>query len=368
MMSNKEQIIKAQTLKRVTYLKLAKDIIKHKQMFYKSLPIAFLLGVIITLSIPNYYRCTVLLAPELSGMKSSSSLASLASSFGINLGNSGSGDALLPTLYPDLMNSVAFRVSLFPIKVIQENDSNHTEMTYYDYLKNEQRLPWWSSGLKMVKDGISSLFSDQEESGEINPFKLTKEQYEIVKDLEDKVVVSVHNHTYVITINVVDQDPLVAATLADSVQQRLQTFITDYRTQKARIDLEYHQKLYQEEKVRYEKAVERYATYADANQKVFLQTTRTRILKLENEMNLQYQAYSQVTAQMKMAEAKVQEDTPAFAVLQPATVPVKKAGPIRSLICLLFMFLAFVGTSLYVFYKEGHLYPFLGIEVGDAIE
>lgn len=366
-MSNKEQIRKAQTLKRVTYLKLAKDIVKHKRVIYKSLIITFMVSVIITISIPNYYRCTVLLAPELSGMKSSSSLTSLASSFGISLGNANSGDALLPTLYPDLMNSVAFRASLFPIKIIREDDSNHTEMSYYDYLKNEQKLPWWSEGFKMVKDGLSSLFSNDDESDDVNPFKLTKEQFNLVKEMEDKVVCSVHKHTYVITINVIDQDPLVAATLADSVQKRLQSFIRDYRTKKARIDLEYHKNLYQEEKLKYEKAVDRYAEYADANQKVFLQTVRTRISKLENEMNLQYQAYAQVTAQMKMAEAKVQEDTPAFATLQPATVPVKKAGPMRSLLCILFMFVSFVGTSLYAFHKEGHLLPFLGIGSDDLI-
>lgn len=354
--------------KRVTYIRLAKDIIKHKRLFYRTVPAAFVIALFIAISIPNYYKCTVLLAPELSGMKSSSSLMSLASSFGINLGNSNSGDALLPTLYPDLMNSVAFRASLFPIKVVQESDSNHIKMSYFDYLKNEQRLPWWSEGIKMFKDALLSLFTDEEESDEINPYKLTKEQYSIIKDLEDKVVCSVHKHTFVITINVIDQDPLIAATLADSVQNRLQSFIKDYRTKKARIDLAYHQNLYLEEKKKYEKAVDKYAAYADANQKVVLQTTRTRISKLESEMNLQYQAYAQVTAQLKMAEAKVQEDTPAFATLQPATVPVKKAGPMRSLLCILFMFVSFVGTSLYAFHKEGHLLPFLGIDSDNVIE
>ena len=112
------------------------------------LPVTFIVAAIITLSMPNYYSCTVMLAPELSGSKGGGSLSSLASSFGINLGGASAGaDALMPTLYPDLMNSVTFRASLFPIKVYREADSTGTAMTYYDYLKDGQKAPWWSEGM-----------------------------------------------------------------------------------------------------------------------------------------------------------------------------------------------------------------------------
>ncbi len=145
--------------------------------------------------------------------------------------------------------------------------------------------------------------------------------------------------------------------MADSVQVRLQNFITDYRTRKARIDLAYSQKLYEEAKQRYEKARLKSAAYNDANLHVFLDRVRSEQLKLSNEMNLQYQAYSQVVTQLQLAEAKVQEDTPAFTLLQPATVPVKKAGPMRSIICLALLFLSFIVTTLYLWNKAGHLQP-----------
>ena len=60
----------------------------------------------------------------MSGSGSKSGLLSLASSFGVNLkgalGNS--TEALFPTLYPDLMNSVDFKTSLFEIPVTIEGD------------------------------------------------------------------------------------------------------------------------------------------------------------------------------------------------------------------------------------------------------
>ena len=340
---------------RPTLDQLWQDIKKHRKLYYKVLPITFVVSAIIMFSIPNHYKCTVMLAPELSSMGvKSGGLSSLASSFGINLGGASAGaDALLPTLYPDLMNSVTFRASLFPIKVQREDDSTGVDvMTYYDYLKDGQKSPWWSVGIK----SLFSLFkSDEPENSQVNTFKLTKEQTEIAKKIEKKVVCDVDKKTMVITIDVEDQDPLICATIADSVQQHLQEFITNYRTKKARVDLTYNQKLFDEAKSRYEKARKAYAAYADANRNALFQTNRSEVAKLENEMNLQYQAYSQISAQLRLAEAKVQEDTPAFTDLQPATVPVKKSGPKRAITCLVILFLAFIATTLYVWHKSGLL-------------
>lgn len=338
--------------------------IKHRRLYYLVMSITFVLAVIYAMSLPSIYRCTVMLAPELSSSSRSGSLSSIASSFGIKLGSGtmGNSEALFPTLYPDLMNSVAFRTSLFPITVQREDDSTHTVMTYYDYLSTGQKRPWWSEGINAFFGAINSLFPQKEkkeEPTEVNPFRLTKKQYAVAKAISKKIVCDVDKKTLVITIDVVDQDPLIAATMADSVQVRLQKFITDYRTHKARVDLEYNQKIYEEAKDLYEKARRKSAAFSDANQKLFLESVRSERTKLENEMQLQYRNYSQIATQLQLAEAKVQEETPAFTILQPASVPLKKSGPSRKKIVLVFLFLGFVGATVYMLHKEGELVPFL---------
>lgn len=356
---NTEQNASLPIIEKPTLGQLWQDIKKHKKLYYKVLGITFIVSAILLIGTPNYYKCTVKLAPELSGSKSTSSLTSIASSFGLNIGSGNMGsEALFPTLYPDLMNSVAFRASLFPIKVQREDDD--TPMTYYDYLNNEQKkslLEYAVLPLKLCMDYVASLIipDDEDDSGKVNPFMLTKEQFATVEDMEKTIVCDVDNKTLVITIDVIDQDPLIAATMADSVQMHLQEFITDYRTRKARIDLLYNQKIFKEAKERYEKARQRSAAYNDANQKVFLDRVRSEQTKLANEMNLEFQAYSQVAAQLRMAEAKVQEDTPAFTTLQPATVPIKKAGPKRVLLCFLFLVLSFIIVTIIIFDEENRL-------------
>lgn len=50
------------------------------------------------------------------------------------------------------------------------------------------------------------------------------------------------------------QDPLISASLTDTVMHCLQNYITNYRTNKARHDLAFTEKLYKEAKADYEKA------------------------------------------------------------------------------------------------------------------
>ena len=334
----------------IDFGKIFKDLLKHKKLYYKVLPAAFIIAAIYALSLPNYYNCTVKLAPELGGSaKAGGGLAGLASSFGINLGSASNGaDAINPTLYPDLMNSVDFKVSLFPVKVTRKEDGK--TFSYYDYMEKEQKAPWWAEGMK----AFFGLFGAKEEenAAQVDPFELTKKQTDIAKEINKNVTCNVDKKTFVITINVTDQDPLICATLADSVKTRLQKFITDYRTSKARVDLEYNKKLYKEAKLKYEEARDNYVRFSDSHREDS---------DLQNEMQIRQQIMQQVVAQMQQADMKVQENTPAFTTLQSATVPVLKAGPKRALMCLIFLFLAFLATTAYILHKEDDLKPLLGL-------
>lgn len=343
----------------IDFGKIYRDILKYKRLYYIVLPIAFALSAFISLSIPNYYTCTVKLSPELSNRSASTnSLASLASSFGVKLGSGmGNGsDALFPTLYPDLMESVDFKVSLFNVKVRPENANQ--DYSYYDYIKDIQTLPWWE---KAIKSLVSLIKKEEPEESFINPRRLTKEQNEMAKKIGKYISCQVDKKTMVISINAKDNDPLVCTAMADSTMALLQRYITDYRTSKARVDLEYNKKLLAEAKRNYEKASRAYASFADANLHTFQERILQRKAELETEMLLQRTMYQQVVAQYQQAEMKLQEDTPAFAVIQASTIPAKKTGPKRAALCLFFVILAFFSTVIYALYKEDDIKLVLGL-------
>lgn len=328
---------------------------KHKKLYYKALGVAFVIGLIIGFSIPKTYNCKILLAPELGGSSGGGSgLASLASSFGVNIGGgaSANGDAITPTAYPDLMQSVDFKTSLFPVKVKRKTDKE--PMTLYSYFKNEWRYAWW--------EHCFGLLAPQKQKDTIvNNFELTGEQAYISSLIIQNVSCSIDKKTNLITINVKAQDPHVAAQLADSVKHRLQDFLTEYRTNKARHDLEYVETLQKQAKKDFERARRLYVEYMDANQDVMLMSAQQRQNDLENDMQLQYNNYTAVSAQVIDAKAKVQKETPAFTTLQSATVPLSPTSPKKGQILLICLFLAALGTTVYALQKENQLKPLLGL-------
>ena len=332
---------------------------KYKKLYFIVAIATFVIVWLLTLCYPNYYVCRVTLVPETgSGSNSMGSLMSLASSFGFNMGSSGGKDvdAITPSLYPDLMKSTDFVASLFDIKVKRDKDKQ--AMTYYEYLRDCQRQPLWDEAL----GAFFGLFSSGEEKKEREPldlFRLTPEQKSVMGGIISKVNCVVDKKSDVICIDVKDQDPVVAAMVADSVRSKLQQSMTDYRTSKARHDLAYVQQLHREAKQSYERACDLYADFVDSNRDVTLESVRQKQSKLENEMQLRYNNYNALSAQLLAALAKVQEKTPAFTTLERATVPMIKAGPNRKMIVFLCTFLSIIALTIWIMDKEGIFKPLL---------
>ena len=126
----------------IDFGKIFKDIFKHKRLYYIVLPVAFVFATIYTVSLPNYYSCMVKLSPELASSRTNSGLASLASSFGIKIGQGTSGmgtEALFPTIYPELINSTDFKTSLFPVAVTIEGRKKKGEVCF----KTIRNIKFW---------------------------------------------------------------------------------------------------------------------------------------------------------------------------------------------------------------------------------
>lgn len=312
-----------------------------KWYFVIVLPIVFALSCIIILSVPRYYTCEIKLAPEYD-LGGAGSVGDLASSFGIDLGNTPSKDAYTPTLYPDLIKSPDFIVKLFSTNVKTQDGKVSTN--YFDYLANRQKEAFWQGLFSKKKEQKINL-------NKINSFELTKDQAKIAEKVKVNINCVVDRKTDVISVSVTDQDPYIAATLCDSIRVKLQNFITQYRTKKARKDVIYYQKLTNEAKKEYEHARQVYAAYSDANQDAVLQAYQSKQEDLENDMQLKFNTYQSTSNQLQAAKAKVQQSTPAFTILQGASVPTKPAGPKRMIFVLVMLALAAIITSVVILRK-----------------
>ena len=332
----------------IDWMGILRQVLAIRKTLYKAAAVGVVLGILIALGTPKQYTVSITLSPEMGSSKSGSGLASMAASFlGGSIG-SDSPDALNATLTPDIVTSTPFLMELFDARVVSQDKQIDTTFTAY---LDEQKSSWMGYVLKapgMAISGIKSLFSEKKEKTETiqeGTIELNEEDAAKLEGLRQQIMADVDKKTAITTLSVTLQDPKVTATIADSVVSKLQQYITAYRTRKAKEDCQYLEKLYKERQQEYYDAQQRYARYVDANSNVVFQSTLAERERLQNDMNLAYQVYSQVAQQLQVARAKVQEEKPVFAVVEPAVVPLNPSGTSRKVIVLGFIFLAVAFTG-----------------------
>lgn len=347
----------------IDIMEYVRKFIKEWKLALKWCGIAAVIGVIAALSAVSTYTVTTKMSPE-STKSGGGQLSSLASLAGINLGSMSAGaDAISPDLYPEIVSSVPFLTKLFYMPVEAEYKGEKIKCNYYEYLVNCTRAPWYSYVISLpgrALGAVFSIFQPEEEKepkgfktlGAVDNAKLTRAQEKVIEGMRKRISVATDKKTFVITLSVIDQDPEIAMQLSQTIVDELRDYITSYRTEKARNDLEYYEKLYDEAQADYFEAQQRYAKYSDMNQGMIRQSVMVEQERLQNEMQLKYQLYNSCAQQVQMAKAQVQRETPVCTILTPPTTPLKDNESGAKTLAV-FIFLGFCLAVVWILWGRG---------------
>lgn len=338
----------------IDLLELLRSLLKEWKSILLWAGVAAAVGILIAFSIPDQYSVTAKMVPE-RVRQSNNNVSAIASMAGINLGASSTSDAFSPDLYPVIISSNPFVTDLFPIPVEYKWKKEAVSSDYYSYMLNIYREPWWVF-LKRLPSKLKSLFRKTTPvTGyeNLDLSRLTSEQSRVASRIRNSLSLKVDKNTNVVSLTVKAQDPGVAVQVATEVVERLKAYLVDYRTEKARRNLDYYQKLYDDYKQKYYSSQQRYASYVDSHQGVVLQRVRTEQERLQNEMNLHFQLYNSCAQQLQAAEAKVQEETPVFTMINPPVRPLSPSGHSRGLIILALAFLGAVAACFWILLGRG---------------
>ena len=327
----------------IDLMDLLRKVIGIRKKVYKAAGIGLVIGVIVAISIPKQYTVEVTLSPEM-GNNKEGGLSGLAASFlgsGVTMGDG--TDALNASLSADIVSSTPFLLELSAMDIPVTKNEVMTLNTYLD----EETSPWWSYVIGfpgMVIGGVKSLFTEEDEITSFDKtsqgaIELSKKESKKIAALKKMITASVDKKTSMTSVTATFQDPKVAAVVADSVVKKLQEYIIDYRTFKAKEDCIYLEKLFKERQQEYYAAQKKYADYLDSHDNLILQSVRAEQERLQNDMSLAYQVYSQVASQLQIARAKVQEEKPVFAIVEPAVVPLEPSGTSKKIYVLASIFL-----------------------------
>ena len=341
----------------IDIMELISKLWKKRMMIIKWCVAGAIIGLVAGFSIPKTYKAGATLAPE-TEQRMGSGVSSIASMMGVSLDNS--VDAISVEMFPDVVASTPFIYGLFDLPVTFERKDSVITTDLLDYMLEYQKSPWWSYVVQAPFKALGWVMSIGKEKesdelpAELNPQNLPKKVRDVVKYFRENILVNVDKKTGKTQISLEMQDPLVVATVVEAVMENLKDYMSDYRTSKTRQDVENLSLIYEQRKQDYYAAQQAYAQYVDGNRSVALRSAQAESERLQQEMNLAYQVYSQIATQLEAARIKEQEAKPVFAVLEPVSIPNKKAAPSKAKLLVIFTFLAGCCSAAWVLFGEDY--------------
>ena len=337
----------------IDLIELLKKVYLEKKFILKISILAALFGVAYALFQPNEFTSSTTFIPQLSSnvKAGGSSLSGLASLAGINLGGMEGSSDFPPTLYPQVVESVPFRLELLSSSIINNSD----ELTLRDYILNNKGSFNLIGILKKYTIGLPSLIfgpSNNENYTNSTIYSVSKEDQNLFEILNQFFSLDVNDKEGFITMSFTDQNSSVSAQVTQIAQSLLQEKIIEYKVQSSKELLDFTTRQYNEKKFTFEKLQDTRAVFVDKNINISSSLYQNKLSRIESELSIAQTVVQQLASQVEQAKLQVNKDTPVFTTIKPVTIPFERSAPKRSLIVLIFGFLGLVLSCGYVLVKE----------------
>ena len=339
----------------IDLIEILKKVYLEKKFILKTSILAALFGIVYALFQPNEFTSSTTFIPQLSsGVKTGGgSLSGLASLAGINIGGMESSSEFPPSLYPQVIEGIPFKIDLLSSSI----NFNNKEILVKDYFSNQGSSLNFLGTIKKYTIGLPSLilgsFKNQEvQLVESEIFSVSDEDQELFDTLNGALSLSLNEKEGFITISFTDNNKNVAAQLTQISQNLLQEKIIEFKNKSSKEMLDFALKQYSEKKESYETLQDERAIFVDKNINISSSLFQNKLSRLESEVNISESIVQQLASQVEQAKLQVNKDTPVFTTIKPVTVPFKRSAPKRFQIVIIFGFLGLVFSCGYVLVKE----------------
>lgn len=332
---------------------LIKTLWRGRRIIAYSAAICLVIGLIVAYASPKKYTASATLLPSAEKKGGSfGGLSALAGMAGINIGSlMGDATGIPAELYPQVVGSVPYLMELMNEKLTWEKEG---EMSLFEKAQRDSvpssfdkvkkytiGLPWTVkdalSGKKRKDDIMLGSGVKGEDEGQI--FALSKLQLAVIEQLKKSVSINHDKKSGLVSLSVSEDEPLVAAQLADKAVALLQKSIIDYKTKQSAENLRFIQERFVEAKVNYEQSQRSFFAYKDAHRNVVAERMDVEYQRLSDAYDIASAIYKGLAQQQEQAKITVKEETPVFKVLDPVVVPKEKSAPKRGMIIVVSLFL-----------------------------
>ena len=340
----------------IDLVELLKKVYSERVLIFKISFLTALIGVIYALAQPNEFTSSTTFIPQLSsGVKTGgSSLSGLASLAGINIGGMESSSEFPPTLYPQVVNGIPFKLDLLSSNV----NSNGNQILVKDYFTDKNSfnvfglLKEYTIGLPSKLLGVFKSKEKEAVNLESKIYSVSEEDEKLFEILSHDLNLSINEKEGFITISFTDSDKNIAAQITQIAQNLLQKKIIEFKNKSSKEMLDFAVKQYSENKESFEKLQDERAVFVDKNINISSSLFQNKLSRIESELTISQSIVQQLASQVEQAKLQVNKDTPVFTTIKPVTIPFERSAPKRSLMVIIFAFLGFVLSCGYVLVKE----------------
>lgn len=326
---------------RIDVLGLARDVWRGRRIVALTTAATVAVGLFAAIFGEVKYRVRVVVVPQTGRQMSGGNLqglAAMAGMAGIDLSGADGSGGLPPALYPMVAASVPFQKELMSAAVPVA--AHAEEVTLLDYFTGRGYRPFSlfpfivDHTVGLPRTVLGTLRGKRATAETIVPRSdmvgLTARESVCMRQLARLVTVDVNEKSGYIAIEATMPEALMAAAVARRTQELLQEYVTLFKVQKVRADLDFIEKRYEEVRVDFEARRRALAEFQDSHRDITSALARTRESRLEDEYRLAFSLYSELASRREEARIAVKEDTPEFTVVEPATVPFERAAPRRA--------------------------------------
>ena len=311
-----------------------------RKTVFITLGIFIALGLVAAITMKRTYTVQTVMVPQLNS-RQNNSLGSLAALMGIDLGVQASTADLSPLVYPEIVNSVPYRLELMHTPLHYTKVDHPISM--FDYAMGGYDKPSIISYVLRYTIGLPGLIINSlrgpqpeieynvESTGEDGepvqrPIIVTVAEQQMLDVFGRVVALDVNKKEGFITLMVHGSEPIQTAELAMKAQQLLQDELTRHRIEKSESELKYVQERFAEIKKENDYYQDQLAIINDRSQG--LATTRDRIERdrVQAKYNVSNAIYNELAKQLEQAKMQVKKDTPTYAIIQPVTIPMKPSN------------------------------------------
>lgn len=330
-----------------------------------------LLGIFHVSSGPEEFVSDAVLLQESAGDQGGTQrfLQNLSGGFGFGTSSSsssggGSSGELGPGMYPMIVESVEFQRELISKPI--EFSAFEEEITLLEYFNEYHEEPLRDKVYSFVRaytvqlpfrifDWIInfSLFEEdkvdeQEEEEELDQrvLSLSTEESSAIGDVIPRIELVLDGN--LITVNTTMPDRMSAAMLNVIVIEQIQEYVTEYKVEKARQNVEFTESQLAVAEQRYNEAQRALAEFRDQNINISTNVARTEEESLSNHRDRMFNIYNSLSVEVEQARLRLQEETPVFSVMQKSSIPSRSLGTSNRII-VVFVILGVMFGFLYIF-------------------